>query len=514
MSADIIRAVENYYSQNITDEFMLPIIAEPRGRVKQHDSVIFFNFRSDRAREITVSLTDPSFNFFPVQHDLSLFFVCMTQYSKKFTLPVAFAPEKIINGITETITKTGKRVFKTAETEKYAHVTFFFNGGIETPFPGEDRILVPSPKVATYDLQPEMSAPQVTPHVLEAMSQGYDLVVVNYANGDMVGHTGIYDAAVKAVETVDAQVGAIVARAAELGMPVIITADHGNAEKMVDENGIPHTQHTTSFKVPFIIYDPLINESKTIALRNDGALQNIAPTICDIMGIQKPAEMTGSSLILSRYPIKQTRKVVLVIMDGWGINPDMHDPSNAIRGAHTPVFNRLLSTCPSTQLIPFGLAVGLPEGTMGNSEIGHLNIGAGRVIKTDYVRINDAIKDSSFFSIPSFLDTIAYCKQHTSALHIMGLCSDAGVHSHIDHGLALVQLAAQQKLPQIYVHAILDGRDTPPTSGASFLAQILERMKEYPQASLATVMGRYYAMDRDNRWDRVQKAYDALVRGV
>ena len=292
-ATDPVAAVQESYDNEVTDEFVVPVVVEGGDTIKENDSIIFFNFRPDRAREITRTFVDPDFEgferkngFFPVS------FVCMTQYDA--TMPnvdVAFKPQSLKNTLGEYISDKGLAQLRIAETEKYAHVTFFFNGGVEKQYEGEDRILVKSPAVATYDMQPEMSAYEVTDKLVEAIKSGkYDMIILNFANCDMVGHTGIFDAAVKAVEAVDECVGKVTDAIAEMGGVALITADHGNADKMVEDDGKPFTAHTTN-PVPFCVigYD--------CKLREGGVLADIAPTMLEILGLPQPEEMTGKSLI-------------------------------------------------------------------------------------------------------------------------------------------------------------------------------------------------------------------------
>ena len=289
---DPTAAVKASYAAGVTDEFVEPVVCDSEGTISDNDSVIFFNFRPDRAREITRTLVDPAFDgftrqFFPVT------FVCNTEYDA--TMPnvqVAYPRNTVKNGLGEYLSQMGLTQLRIAETEKYAHVTFFFNGGSETVFPGEDRVLVPSPKVATYDLQPEMSAPEVCAKCVERIESGaYDVVILNFANCDMVGHTGVFDAAVKAVETVDECVGRVVDATLKMGGIAMITADHGNAEQMTEPDGSPMTAHTTNL-VPFILC------GAGTELRTDGRLADIAPTILDVMGLACPPEMDGKTLIV------------------------------------------------------------------------------------------------------------------------------------------------------------------------------------------------------------------------
>jgi len=286
-------AVQNSYDKEVTDEFVIPTVCEGAAPIQAGDSVIFYNFRPDRAREITRTLVDPDFSGFERKNGFfPLNYVCMTQYDA--TMPnvdVAYKPESLENTFGEYISQKGLTQLRIAETEKYAHVTFFFNGGVEKQYPGEERILVKSPAVATYDLQPEMSAYEVTDKMVEAVKSGkYDALILNYANCDMVGHTGVFEAAVKAVEAVDTCVGRVVEAVKEMGGCVLLTADHGNADRMVDSDGSPFTAHTTN-PVPFCV----INHPCT--LRSGGRLADIAPTMLKILGLPQPAEMTGESIV-------------------------------------------------------------------------------------------------------------------------------------------------------------------------------------------------------------------------
>lgn len=287
-------AVRKGYDRGENDEFIMPTVVDDKGMVDDGDSIIFFNFRPDRAREITRAFVDKDFQEFATK-PIRVHYTCMTQYDATLNAPVAYPAENLIDTLGEVVSRAGLKQLRIAETEKYAHVTYFFNGGKEEVNPGEDRVLIPSPKVATYDLQPQMSAYEVRDELLARLDSGrYDLVVLNFANPDMVGHTGIFEAAVKAVEVVDGCVGEIVNRILSLGGAVLLTADHGNAEKMQDsDTGQPHTAHTTN-PVPFTL---ITSDRKSYCLREDGILADVAPTALELMHIPQPEAMTGRTLI-------------------------------------------------------------------------------------------------------------------------------------------------------------------------------------------------------------------------
>lgn len=296
-SANSAEAIQSSYAADLTDEFVLPTITgEADSRIKDGDSLIFFNYRPDRAREITRAINMPDFSGFERKKVLkNIYYVCMSQYDETFGLPVAFAPQSMHGLLADVFEANGVKQFRTAETEKYAHITFFFNGGVEKAYSTETRVLVPSPKVATYDLQPEMSAPKVAEEVIKALnSKEYQFIMVNFANPDMVGHTGILDAAVKAIETIDGCLKKIVDAVKANDAVMLVTADHGNAECMEDpETHKPFTAHTNN-PVPFIV----INDKEDIKLKEGGTLADVAPTILDILDISKSPEMTGESLII------------------------------------------------------------------------------------------------------------------------------------------------------------------------------------------------------------------------
>jgi 2,3-bisphosphoglycerate-independent phosphoglycerate mutase len=294
---DPLDAIRKAYESGKTDEFMLPVVVTENGKpvapMTDGDAVICFNYRSDRMRQIVRALIDPSFDGFDVSRRPKVSVTTLTNYDKTFNVPVAFAPTSMARILAEVLSSRGLDMLKTAETEKYPHVTYFFNGGVEAPFPCEHRVLVPSPKVATYDLKPEMSAAGVTDALVKGITSGeHDFILCNYANADMVGHSGSIPATIKAVETVDQSLARVLTAAESAGVRLIVTADHGNAEMLIDpETGGPHTAHTTN-PVPLVVVD----WEQEQRLRTGGALCDVAPTILSMLGIEQPPEMTGATL--------------------------------------------------------------------------------------------------------------------------------------------------------------------------------------------------------------------------
>ncbi|MBI4798332.1 MAG: 2,3-bisphosphoglycerate-independent phosphoglycerate mutase [Desulfarculus sp.] len=301
-AVDPVEAVLEAYARREFDEFVQPVVIAGPGQeptaIRDGDAVVFFNFRADRARELTWAFNSPDFEGFDVGDRPSLSdYVCLTQYDEHLKVPVAFPPQDIGQTLAEVVSQAGLTQLHIAETEKYAHVTFFFNGGREEPFPGEDRVLIPSPKeVATYDQKPAMSAPKVTEEVLKRIASGqYDLLIMNYANGDMVGHTGVLPAAIAAMEAVDTCLAKVIPAILRQGGSVLLTADHGNAEQMMDEHGGPYTAHTVANPVPLLFITP----QGRAGLRPQGALCDVAPTLLGLLGLGQPAAMTGQTLLTS-----------------------------------------------------------------------------------------------------------------------------------------------------------------------------------------------------------------------
>ena len=503
----LAKAVQKAYEKGQTDYYLEPMArvddqGNPLGKIQNGDSVIFCCRRGEREIELTEAFTDPDFQPFPRAFMPDLRFVIMTMYHEKFkALPIAFAPEKVVKPLAQVISEAGLRQFHCAESEKYAHVTFFFNGGENQPFPGEDDVRVPSPKGIPFDQKPELSLPQVAQKVMNAADQDYDFILTNFANGDVIGHTANKDAKLTACHVISETVSRVASHAREKGYIVLVTADHGNIETLFTEAGKPHVAHTTNL-VPFLLIDP---ESRPVSLRS-GRLGDVAPTVLDILGLKAPREMQGKTLI-EEGNIKG-RKVMLIILDGWGFGSG--DENDAIFLADTRAWDEMLSAFPNSRLKASGENVGLQSGKPGNSEAGHTNLGAGRVVAQDDVRMDNAIKDGSFKQNPVFLKAIEDARASHHPLHLISYLTHKSSHGCIDYPLMLTEMAEGVK---VYLHIIFDGRSTPPGSAPDLLRELEERLNEIGRGQIVDGVGRGIALDRDGNYDKVRRAYEAMVLG-
>jgi len=509
----LAQAVRGAYAQGQSDYSIEPMLrvddtARPVGLIQDGDAVIFCCRRGAREIELTEAFTDPDFVHFPRPKFKQLDFVILTLYHEKFKdLPVAFAPAKIHDTLGETVCKAGLRQMRCAESEKFAHVTFFLNGGENLPFRGERDVRIPSPKGIPFDQVPELSLPQVADEVIRAIQSPDDLIVTNFANGDVIGHTANPDAKVKCAQAVDAQLGRVLQAAMQRDVVVVITADHGNLEEMFTPDGKPHVAHTTNL-VPLMVIDPRIPQPLQI---EDGSLQDIAPTVLHIMGVEQPEGMSGSSRLVN-YPRDEKRRVLLIILDGWGTG--RADSTNPIYLANTPVWDNLVTRYRPAQLMASGEAVGLQAGKAGNSEAGHMNIGAGRVVLQDDVRLDRAMNDGTFFSNEIFLRTIEGVKRRNTHLHLIGLLTEKSSHGSIDYPLALLNMARDHGLEEVYLHMIFDGRSTEPGSAPELLETLEQKIAEICIGQVVSGVGRGIALDRDGNYARIQRVYNALVSGI
>jgi len=519
--ATFVEAIKSAYRDGQEDEALEPIIkvdsrGKPLGRFESGDYVIFYDIRGEREIQLTQGLTDKRFKHFPRKDNLNLNFVTMIDYDPRLRVRVAFPSEKKIkNTLTEVISKTGIPLVKIAESEKAIHIGFFMNGKNDEIFPREERIIVESLQdVSSYASYPEMKAREVSQQIFSKLKNpSYPILVANLANVDVVGHIENKAAVLKAVESVDHQLGEIVRECRAQGVTLLVTSDHGTVEEWLYADGTVNTGHTRN-QVPFILADfsPAERKQKQLVLRKRGELADVAPTVLDLLGIVRPAEMTGSSLVVNCAQInKEKRRILLLILDGWGYREEKE--GNLILEANTSNFDKLWSSFPHSLLKASGEAVGMPSHTVGNSEAGHLHIGAGRRVLLDRVKIDQAIQDESFFKNEAFLWAMESAKRENKSLHLLGIVSHYSSHGTIRHLFALLRLANDLGLKNVYVHSLIGRRGEKPESGAAYIEKVKKMCQEISVGQVVTVMGRFWALDREENWDRVEKAYRALVYG-
>jgi len=509
-------AIRMAYKTGQEDETLEPhVLADshnlPQGRIKNGDSVIFYNIRGEREIELSRSLTEKSFDKFPVEPDFSCDLTTMIQYHPDLPVSVAFPPDEIVEETLSDVLSAHHLIqVKITEAEKAIHVGYFLNGKKTDPVDGERRIVVPTRKdVALFDEAPEMSIGAITEATIEAIHDpGAHFIFTNFPNVDVVGHIENEPAILRAVEAVDRHLGILVDEAIRRGMSVIITADHGTVEKWRYPDGTIDTGHTDS-PVPFI----LIHDHHDQVLRQEGALSDIAPTVLDLFGLHKPARMTGRSLIEKGQNTcaSKSKRLLFLLLDGWGEKPA--GPGNLISLAETPRMDALKRDFPWTTLLSSGEAVGLPPGTVGNSEAGHLHIGAGRTVYSDRLKIDRAIEDGSFFQNRAFLKAINRSLETGTPLHLMGIVSFFSSHGSINHLFALMDLARRSGIKELYIHAMLGRRGELPESGAIYVERVEQKAREIGTGKVVSVIGRYWSMDREENWNRIEKTYRMLVSG-
>jgi 2,3-bisphosphoglycerate-independent phosphoglycerate mutase len=507
--ADAVRAA---YRAGQDDEKLEPIVlvdgdGAPIGRIQDGDYVIFYDLRGEREIQLTQSFTDSTFDRFP-RPAMRVPFVTMIEYDRGLDVRVAFLPSgEIKDTLPHVVAAHGLRQAKVVESEKSVHLTYYLNGKNEGVLPGEDRFILPSPHVHDYGRVPELNAAGVGDAALDAIANpGYRLVTINFANTDVVGHVENPEAIKTAVHTVDTQIGRVIEGAREAGVTAVVTADHGSAERWYYPDGAIDTGHTDS-PVPFILVDPHL---RGVRLRQGGALTDVAPTVLRLLGLPIPEVMTGSSLILDEIP-HEARRVALVIADGWGARDEVE--GNLIAAADTPVMDRLQAGWPTTRLGASGEAVGMPPGTVGNSEAGHLHIGGGRRFPADRVRVDEAIADGSFFENEVFLWAMRGARRDGRRLHLLGIISFYSSHGSVDHLKALMQLARDEEVPEVYIHGMLGRRGERPKSGALYVEEIEGEAQRLGVGQVVSIIGRFWALDREGNWDRIEKTYRWLVYG-
>ncbi|MBN2250693.1 MAG: alkaline phosphatase family protein [Candidatus Altiarchaeota archaeon] len=506
----IAQAILRAYQAGQEDELLDPHVlvsgdGKPRGRIGKGDAVIFYNIRGEREVELTQALTQRDFTHFKTA-DLDLAFVTMVRYRKDLDARVAFpVHEALKNTLGEALAEAGKKVVKITEAEKAVHLAFFLNGKREEAFANEERIVVPTRKdVATFDQAPQMSAAEVTAETCKALADpSLDVVIVNLCNVDVVGHFENEGAVLQAVETVDRSLGQMIACAREHGITSLITADHGTVERWLYPDGTVDTGHTASL-VPCII-----DSDANLSLKEGGELSDVAPTILHLLGLHQPREMTGRSLVQGN--VSPTKRLLFLILDGWGHNEQ--DYGNMILRAQTPWFDELWQRCPHTLVAAAGQAVGLSEGSVGNSEVGHLHLGAGRKALSDRLRIDRAIEEGAFRENQAFGWAITEAKRRGRALHLMGIVSFYSSHGSVRHLEALMRLCKREKVSPVYIHGMLGRRGERPLAGARYMGMIEEECRKLGVGQVSGVIGRYWSLDREENWDRIERTWRWLVLG-
>ncbi len=510
------------YSNGEEDEAMNPIVLEdetgnPVGRIAAGDYVIFYDIRGEREIQLTECFTDRSFSHFEIAAGHQANFVTMIEYAPGLDAKTAFPPQGVLkNTLCEALGKACKKVVKVVETEKAVHLGFFLNGKSQEPFPNEHRNFIHSRKVDDYGEHPHMEIDKVADAVKkEVADPENDLVIANFANMDVIGHVENKEAVIAAVEKVDSCVGDVVEHARSSGVDILITADHGSVEKWYYPDGTADTGHSDS-PVPFIYIDSQNRDKGGIgAPFNEpelkGNLTDVAPTALGILGVAIPSEMTGQQLFQPESEKVGGRRLLLLIVDGWGHNSIKE--GNLITASKTPNMDRLLAGHHSVLLQASGEAVGMPDGTVGNSEAGHLHIGSGRTVYSDRLRIDRSLKDRSFFRNEAFLWAMKGAIKDKKPLHLLGIISFYSSHGSLDHLFALLRMAKEQGVPEVYIHGLLGRRGERPEAGAAYMEDVEKETERLQLGKASTVIGRHWALDREQNWDRIEKTYRALVFG-
>lgn len=470
--------------------------------------VVFANLRGERERELTRALTDPEFTHFPRPASFApLPMATLIDYGPGLNAEPLYRTISVEDGLARVVSRAGLRQIRMGETEKAIHMTYFLSGKTEEVLPGEEREFVETEQGQGFGFAPEMKAAQVAEAVVRRLEAGvHDLVMVNLANTDVVNHVEDEAAVIKAVETVDAQVGRLAFAARENGYRLVLTADHGSAERWYYEDGSPDTGHTDSL-VPFILADPYPGAGP-LELRPDGDLTDVAPSVLGLLGLEPPASMTGRNLI-SGSP--DPGRVLLLICDGWGVREETF--GNLIARAATPEMDRLMAENPWTTLAASGPRVGMPQGTVGNSEVGHLHIGAGRVVDSDRLRINKEIESGAFYQNPVLGGLIDLALESGKALNVLGIASFYSSHGSLDHLFAILEAARRRGLTRVHVQAMLGRRGEKARSGPHYVSLIEKTLAEKGQGPVGSVIGRHWSLDREENWDRIEKTFNLYVLG-
>jgi len=521
MAYPLADALRKAYRDGEDDETLEPMVrvddkGKPLGRIADGDYVIFYNIRGEREIELTQAFVDGGFPHFP-RPSMETHWTTMIEYHPDLDVSVAYEPLGALHDtLSEVASKNGLRQVKIVESEKRVHLTHYLNGKRNEPFPDEEWNIVPSLEFEGYLPPPTMQADVVADAAIDAMRDpSMGLIIVNWANVDVLGHSEDRDAIKLAVSTVDKQLGRVLEAAGELGVSCIVTADHGTVEKWYYPDGSIDTGHTDS-PVPLILVAPHLPK---IAVRDGGTLVDVAPTALELLAVEKPEAMTGESLLVVGGDVRlESSRVALLILDGWGARDDPW--GNLIHEAETPIMDKLIATHPSTTIEAAGEAVGLPNTvanrpgkTVGNSEVGHLHLGAGRIVPSDRLRIERGIADGSFYANPAFRGAMEGAKRDNASLHLLGIISFYSSHGSVEHLKALLKLARDMEVPRVYIHGMLGRRGEKPESGAIYAGAIEEECRRLGVGLFASLIGRFWSLDREYNWDRIEKSYRWLVNG-
>lgn len=499
---DLIR---KRYASGDSDYWMRPLVAhcdyEPLGRISKGDSVLFMCRRGEREVQLTEAFTEKEFHAFSRDLNASdIMFVPLVEYHEKLShIRPIIEPIRPANSLAEVLSRHGIRQMCITESEKESHVTFFFNGRRNTLFPKQRKKIIPSWK--DFAEHPEMKSSQIADAVVEELDRP-GFIIVNFPAGDVIGHLESWDAKISAVEAVDAALGKVYSEATLKGWTILVTADHGLMEVGRTKDGKPSVVHTQS-PVPFIAVSNDILQQDL--LTSNASLKNVAPAILSLMGLPVPDEMETSLIVRTRT---KTDKVLLVILDGWG-EGENDVFVNPIMAANTPTYDFMKTDYPWITLEASGESVGLPDGRKGNSETGHLTLGAGRFIEQDETRVqrlmNEGLERIGFVN-----EILTKTADNRGSLHVIGMLSEESSHGRIDETAQMTQIAAQRNLKNIFVHLILDGRSAPVRSAAD----MLERHSHYLAGKIVTMIGRGYALDRGKDYlGKTKLVYEALVNG-
>ena len=519
-TASLQQVLRECYSRGEMDYWMAPLTrvvdGKPVGKIRNGDSLFFCCRRGDRERQLTEAFADPSFDKFEVEPMPDLSIVPLVQYHEKFAgLPTIFPVLRPKGTMGEVLSRAGVAQTRIAESEKAAHVTFFFNGRRVEPYANEEWIAVPSPHSSEFLSKPATSTAGVAMEVERAMAaaksegDGRHFILANLAAGDIIGHLDDWDANVLCAEAVDQALSTICAAAAEHSYAVAVTADHGLLERFVNDDGSHNLGHTSS-RVPFGLVLPAGGPSVQLCPAEDATLADVAPTLLGIMGIPVPEGMTGKCRAVFDGTCD---RLVLVVLDGWGIGSD-DTATNPIVAANTPCMSRMRKECPYMTLAAAGMAVGLPEGRSGNSETGHLTLGAGRGVPQDELRISRAVAAGELGENEAVNYGFEAARNHGGDIHVIAMLSGRSSHGNMDEAIAVLRAAADKGIGRAWLHLILDGRSSPPQGAADLLGVLEAKLPPPLDVEVATAMGRAYALDRSGSYsEKTQVAYRALVTG-